>query len=257
MRRKQPRPEEVAPGVHRLETGRGLTEANVYLVQSGESWVLVDAAWPQAAPVIRRAAESIFGAGARPAALLLTHFQPDHSGAAGDLARGWQVPIHVHPDELPFARGGYDAQYAHPLDRWVVAPILHLIPKARLEAARERDSLEDVSVAFDPSAGLPGLPEWQCVPTPGHTPGHAAFFRPADRVLICGDAMFTINVNSPIDLIRRRRGLFPPPWITTWSWSLAVESLARLARLEPRVVASGHASPLVLEQHTTSGGEPS
>jgi len=29
------RPEETAPGVYRVETGRGLTEANVYLVRSG------------------------------------------------------------------------------------------------------------------------------------------------------------------------------------------------------------------------------
>jgi hypothetical protein len=29
------RAEQIAPGVYRLETGRGLTEANVYLVRSG------------------------------------------------------------------------------------------------------------------------------------------------------------------------------------------------------------------------------
>ena len=29
-----PRPEEIAPGVYRVETGRGITEANVYLARS-------------------------------------------------------------------------------------------------------------------------------------------------------------------------------------------------------------------------------
>ena len=33
-----PRPEELAPGVYCLQTGRGLTEANVYLVRSGPTW---------------------------------------------------------------------------------------------------------------------------------------------------------------------------------------------------------------------------
>jgi len=31
----EPRAEEVAPGVYRVETGRVITEANVYLVRSG------------------------------------------------------------------------------------------------------------------------------------------------------------------------------------------------------------------------------
>lgn len=243
MARGDPRPAEIAPDVFRLETGRGLTEANVYLVRSGQSWVLLDAAWPKAAAAIREAADSLFGVGTRPTAILLTHFHPDHSGAAGELARRWHVPLFVHPDELPFARGGYDPEYAHPLDRWLVAPVLHLVPRARLEALRERDSLEDVALAYDPAASPPGLPDWECVPTPGHTPGHAAFFRRTDRVLISGDALLTVNVNSLPDLVRRRHGTFPPPWITTWSRPLALESIARLAALEPTTVASGHGAP--------------
>lgn len=94
MARRQPRPEEVAPGVFRLETGRGLTEANVYLVRSGRGWVLVDAAWPKQARTIREAAETLFGRGTRLAAILLTHLHPDHSGAALELARRWRLPVH-------------------------------------------------------------------------------------------------------------------------------------------------------------------
>jgi hypothetical protein len=52
-----------AEGVYRLETGRGLTRANVYFVRSGPAWVLIDTAWPHRGPVINAAAESLFGAG--------------------------------------------------------------------------------------------------------------------------------------------------------------------------------------------------
>ena len=31
-------PEQIAPGVYRAKTGRGLTEANVYLVRSGATY---------------------------------------------------------------------------------------------------------------------------------------------------------------------------------------------------------------------------
>jgi hypothetical protein len=53
-----------------------------------------------------------------------------------------------------------------------------------------------------------------------------------------------VNVNSLSDLVRRKRGIFRPPWITTWNWLLAQESIARLGELQPRVVAMGHGPPL-------------
>ncbi len=104
--------------------------------------------------------------GTRPAAILLTHIHPDHSGSAPELARLRQLPVHVHPDELPFARGGYHPAYAHPLDRWVVGPLLRLMPRRNLETMQARNSLEGIAVAVDPEAGVPGLPGWECIPTP-------------------------------------------------------------------------------------------
>lgn len=82
----------VAAGVHCLRTGPWRLASNVYLVESGSSWVLVDAGWPGQASVIRSAAESLFGRGTRPAAILLTHVHPDHSGSAAELARPGGAP---------------------------------------------------------------------------------------------------------------------------------------------------------------------
>jgi glyoxylase-like metal-dependent hydrolase (beta-lactamase superfamily II) len=89
MAAADPRPEEVAPGVHCLQTGRGLTKANIYLVRSGPAWVLIDTAFPRRGQIIAAAAESLFGTGARPAAILLTHSHPDHAGSALELAQTW------------------------------------------------------------------------------------------------------------------------------------------------------------------------
>jgi len=244
MAQRQPHPEEVAAGVFQLETGHGITETNVYLVRSGSDWVLVDAAWPNRAPIIQAVAETLFGTGTRPAAILLTHFHPDHSGSAPDLARLWQLPVQVHPDELPLARGGYDAAYAHPLDRWVVAPLLRLVPRRTLEAMQARNSLEGIAVAFNPDAAVPALPDWQCIPTPGHTPGHVSYFRPEDRVLISGDAVVTVQLNSLTGPFLARPGLSGPPWYTTWNRRAATESIKRLARLQPTVLAGGHGKPM-------------
>jgi len=95
------RPKEIAAGVYWLPVGF----SNVYFVRSGASWVLVDAAWASSVERIMRAAGSLFGENTRPAAILLTHIHPDHSGAVRTLARAWNVPVYAHPAELPLASG--------------------------------------------------------------------------------------------------------------------------------------------------------
>ena len=202
------------------------------------------AAWPHRGQAIRIAAESVFGTGTRPAAILLTHIHPDHCGSAVELARLWDLPVHVHPDELPLASGRYLPEYANPLDRWLIAPLLRLMPPSRVEQSAARNSLVGTAKAYDPAAGVPGLPGWQCIAVPGHTPGHVAFFRSTDRVLITGDAILTVNLNSVPDLLSRRHRVSGPPYISTWNWPAARESVTVLAGLRPDVLAPGHGQPM-------------
>jgi glyoxylase-like metal-dependent hydrolase (beta-lactamase superfamily II) len=77
---------EIAPDVFCLGPA-GRTQTNVYFVRSGSSWVLIDAGWTNDASRIEKAAESLFGADSRPAAILLTHDHPDHEGSALQLTR--------------------------------------------------------------------------------------------------------------------------------------------------------------------------
>jgi glyoxylase-like metal-dependent hydrolase (beta-lactamase superfamily II) len=239
-----PVPQQVAPDVYLVTIGRGVAGSNVYLVRSDSTWTLIDAAWASSAESIRTAAESVFGRGARPAAILLIHIHPDHSGSAGTLARSWEVPVYVHAGEVPMAAGKYLPQYAMPLDRWLVVPVMRLLPartRQRIEAA---GSITDVVHPLDPQAGVPGLPDWQWVPTPGHTPGHVAYLRSSDGVLIAGDAALTVDLNSVGGVLLGRRRIAGPPRYTTWDWQMARRSLWVLADLEPQVLAPGHGRPL-------------
>jgi glyoxylase-like metal-dependent hydrolase (beta-lactamase superfamily II) len=239
-------PREIAPGVHFLGVGKGLLRSNIYFVQSGPSWALVDAASANCGRLIRKAAESLFGEDSPPASILLTHDHPDHAGSARELAQMWKCLVWVHPDELPLVLGDVSTfhKYANPLDRWVILPFLRLMGPSRAESMVSRASFKDVARPFDPSVDLPGLPDWEAVFTPGHTPGHVAFFRRADRVLITGDALVTVNLNSFWGLLLKRKRVSGPPWYTTWSWRAAKESAASLAELEPRVLAGGHGIPM-------------
>jgi glyoxylase-like metal-dependent hydrolase (beta-lactamase superfamily II) len=230
--------QEIAPGVHYREVGKGISRSNVYFVRSGSSWVL------------------LFGAGARPVSILLTHDHPDHAGSALELARMWGCPVYVHPDELPLTAIGDLStveRYANPLDRWIILPLLRLMPRRRVQLILSKGSLREVVQAFDPGATIPGLPDWQCIHTPGHTPGHVALFRTADRVLITGDAIVTADLNSFLGALlwglrlnqQRASG---PPWYSTWNKQAAKESVAALAALDPRVLASGHGVPMSGEE---------
>lgn len=234
----------VAEGVWMVAFGPGVLASNVYFVRSGSVWVLVDAGWPGHGEAIVAAAESVFGAGTRPAAILLTHLHPDHSGSAVELARRWDLPMYVHREELPLAAGEYVPRYANPLDRWVLAPMLRLLPARTRARMIESGDLTAVVRGLDADGSVPGLPDWRVVPTPGHTPGHVAFHRPGDGVVITGDALLTVNVNSPVTALRRRPRLGGPPRYTTWNWSMARESIRTVAALAPTTIAAGHGQPL-------------
>lgn len=130
---------QLAPDVYGVGAW-GFTQTNVYLVRSGASWVLIDAGWARDGPRIEQAIRPVLG-GVRPTAVLLTHCHPDHSGAAGELARRWGCPVWMHPKELPIATGDFAAMqaWAGPLDRWVILPMMSVIGRQRRETgARTR-----------------------------------------------------------------------------------------------------------------------
>jgi glyoxylase-like metal-dependent hydrolase (beta-lactamase superfamily II) len=236
-------PWEIADGVFCLGP-RGRTQSNVYLIRSGRAWTLVDAGWADDTTRIARAAAGLCG-DQRPIAIVLTHCHPDHAGAARELARLWGCSVWVDAAELPIATGDVAAMTrdAAPLDRWIVLPLLRAMGHRRRERIIARSSLAEVVRPLAQHQAIPGLPEWQGIPTPGHTRGHTALFRPRDRVLITGDALVTLRVNSWAGLLWRRQGLSGPPWYTTWSPAQARASIETLAALAPAVIAGGHGWP--------------
>jgi glyoxylase-like metal-dependent hydrolase (beta-lactamase superfamily II) len=92
-----------------------------------------------------------------------------------------------------------------------------------------------------PSNGdLPGMPGWRWVHTPGHAPGHVSLFRPADRLLIAGDAVTTTRQESVFSVMTQKAELNGPPAYFTIDWDAAHRSVSTLAALKPVTVASGH-----------------
>jgi glyoxylase-like metal-dependent hydrolase (beta-lactamase superfamily II) len=224
----------------------GRTQTNVYFVRSDTSWLLVDAGWESDHDRIHRAAEQLFGIGFRPAAILLTHAHPDHDGAARSLAHAWACRVYIHADERAIACGDFHAMWRHagPLDRYLILPAITAMGPKRRDAMLVRNSLRDVVEVLPSDGAVPHLPDWRWINTPGHTPGHVAYVRSNDRLIISGDALVTLCVNSPAGMLGGRQGLSEPPWYTTPDRGLARTSIAAIAELEPRILAGGHGRPL-------------
>ncbi|HET7519561.1 MAG TPA: nitroreductase/quinone reductase family protein [Actinomycetes bacterium] len=75
-------------------------------------------------------------------------------------------------------------------------------------------------------------------------PGHVAYLRRGDGVLIAGDAALTVDLNSVGGVLLGRQRVAGPPRYTTSDWPAATRSVGVLADLEPRVLVPGHGRPL-------------
>jgi len=227
--------ESIAPRI----AGLRVLIVNVYAISrpSGE-WVLIDCGLPHSQGRIRRWAEDHFGHGRRPDYILLTHGHFDHTGSVEELAAEWDVPVYVHPLELPYVTG--QSEYPPPdptVGGGLMAMLSKLYPRGPVDLGRR--------VRVLPQDGsIPGFEDWRWLHTPGHTVGHISLFRDEDRVMIAGDAFVTTKQESLLAVATQRPELHGPPAYYTTDWGAARCSVERLAELRPAIVATGHGQPL-------------
>jgi len=151
----------------------------------------------------------------------LTHSHPDHQGASHEICERLGIPYWVGERDVRSAESGTFEQSKHPLNR-VIARAWGGPGHPVARRLREGDEVAGFEV----------------LDVPGHSPGHVAYWREADRTLIAGDVLNNMNVMTGI------KGLHEPRVEFTTDPAQNRESARRLAALEPALVCFGHGPPL-------------
>jgi hydroxyacylglutathione hydrolase len=151
------------------------------------------------------------------AAHALTHAHPDHVGGSKAVVDALGVPFWAPAGDAAACEAGLAvggpgrvSQLAARAGRFPPVPVARRLTEG------------------DEVAGFTVLD------APGHSPGHIAFWREADRVLVCGDVWFHISFAT------LRPKLTAPFALPTVDPARNRESMARLAALRPDVVCFGH-----------------
>ena len=215
--------QQIVPG---LWTFSGLLVGRVYLIQDPDGLTVVDSGIALAAD---RIVAQLRAAGWRPREvrrILITHAHPDHVGGLPRLHALTGAQVWASAVERPVIEGrvpitGPPRESLSPLLRRVLPPPMTVAPTP---VDRE---IGDGEVLAEVMGGL------QVVATPGHAPGHLAFWQPRRRVLFCGDVMMRLSPNLRL-----------PVAAFTTDMAENKRSIGRLAALNVAVLCLGHGVPL-------------
>lgn len=203
-----PEPGEARPivaGIHwvRMPLPWSLDHINLYLLEDGERWMLVDTG--VSTDETKAHWQTVFDKtlGGRPVSrVLVTHHHPDHLGLAGWLADHFSAPILA-------TRTAYLLARTLILDRRDEPPaeVLEFSHRAGLSAAmvnKQRKggwglfarAVHPLPVGYRRMAGGDvlkiGESDWHVIETSGHAPGHASLFEPDRKILLSGDQILPL-----------------------------------------------------------------
>ena len=211
----------ILPGLY---TFTGLITGRVYLIDDSDGLTLIDASIPPSAPKILKQIE---GMGRKPTdvkRILITHAHPDHHGDLPALKKATGARVISSALEKPVIEGKQDVTRPDPSTLKGISRLIRM-PETFLPASEVDQIIEDGEM-IEVMGGL------QAVFTPGHAPGHMAFWQPEKRVLFCGDVLFHLI------------GVTLPPSFVTVDMDENKRSVRKIAKLSPEIVCFGHGNPL-------------
>ncbi len=194
---------------------RGWLNCNQVLLRSPGGHVLVDSGYSACAQeTLARLRDPAVLGGEPLAALVNTHCHSDHIGGNAAIVRAYGCPVTIPRDEVPT------------IDDWAIQERWN----AYVDQYAEPFAYQATIAAGESFRGAGR--EWQAYAAPGHDMEGLLFFDPVDRILISGDALW----ENGLGFVWAHEP--PNPFVDA-----ALEALATIERLAPRVVIPGHGAP--------------
>jgi glyoxylase-like metal-dependent hydrolase (beta-lactamase superfamily II) len=190
---------------------------NAYLVREDDGFTLIDTGWSNNAPHILAAAQSFSTPIRR---IVLTHAHSDHVGSLDAMHAALpDAEVMISARDARFLAGDMTLDPDEPQTKLRGGYVVCATKPTRFLNAGDRvGSLEVIA-------------------SPGHTPGHLAFFDTREKNLIAGDSFQT---QGGIGVAGELRILFPMSPISTWNRPLALATAKSLRALSPARLAVGH-----------------
>lgn len=219
--------ERVAEGVWLLR-GDLRKSMNVYFIEDGDGVVQFDAGTKAMRRKVRAAADQLGGL----KRIVLGHAHADHRGTAPYLG----VPVHCHADDVADAESDASITPYMDLSQLPVAPVRWLYPFLLRHWDGGAVKIAGTVAEGDEVAGF------RVVHFPGHAPGLIGLWRESDRVALVSDTIYLVDSARLKPLPEGEASVPHPAW--AWDHAQAMQSVRKLAALEPKVVGAGHAEPL-------------
>lgn len=204
---------EIAPDVYQISV-MPRQAINTYLIGD----VLVDSGSRQSFKKIAKALKNRKISGHT-----LTHAHPDHQGSSKQVCETYNIPLWCgSKDAVAMETGDYEG----------------FIPKNAISNfvdKRFRGPEHPVDRALEEGDEVAGF---TVIDVPGHSPGHVAYWREKDRVLILGDVLRNMNYATTL------AQLAEPPKVFTPDPALNRKSILKIAELKPKLITFGHGAPL-------------
>ncbi len=206
---------EILPGVHQVEGVDPSPDfsTHVYLLKDkGASWTLVDTGLPGTHPATLAYLAKIKVEPTAVKKILLTHLHRDHTGSLRALAEKTRARTFAHWVEAAYIANDpkYDGPGTPPAEPFTVD-----------ETLKDGDSVD--------AAG--GLVAYH---TPGHTPGHVAYYQVERKLLFSGDLFFGEGAGVALT----------PPDFTQHSPTAQI-SARRMSQLSVESLLTYHGGPVL------------
>jgi glyoxylase-like metal-dependent hydrolase (beta-lactamase superfamily II) len=195
--------EEILPSLYKIEVplpGSPLKATNSYVIKGTERSLIIDTGWNREdcmAALVSGLKEC--GVDLRQADLFITHMHADHSGLVSAIA--------VEGARIYFGRADAEIiRYITPehWDEMIDFAGRCGFPREELERAvgnhpgRRYNPSNSLNLHILKNGDTVSVGDYlfECIETPGHTPGHICLYEPDKKVFICGDhILFDITPN--------------------------------------------------------------